>query len=132
MLPLPRRCSFPGCTAFGDHDHHITYEPPVIKALCRKHHEDITIINGAQSRRCGTLRNNQRWAIWFKWRAGELKPRRTKLAMDWIQAWDMKTDQNTLSRIPVVQESLPVVKKKARHTRSTAKKKRSSKKTSNS
>jgi len=66
--------------------HHAVYDPyGVIKPLCRKHHEDITIINGIQARKKHRkLRNNERWAIWYAWQRGELKPRRTKKALEWL------------------------------------------------
>ncbi len=87
-IPTPLPCSFPGCTAFADHRHHITYDPEVVKPLCRKHHEDITIINRAQAGRIrAPLSNRHRWWIWFQWTDGMLKPRRTRGALDYISEW---------------------------------------------
>ena len=56
------KCSYPDCGADADHLHHVTYQPVVIKPLCRPHHEEITIINGQQARknrRFGDWRNNK-------------------------------------------------------------------------
>jgi hypothetical protein len=55
VLPEPPRCAFPACTDWGDHDHHITYDPPITKRLCVRHHEEITIINAQQSRNTDAL-----------------------------------------------------------------------------
>lgn len=83
-------CTHPGCTTPADHTHHITYEPEVTVELCRQHHEDITIINGTQGRKFKhKLSNKHRWFIWGQWRAGKMKPVRTKLALEWIKKWDM-------------------------------------------
>lgn len=88
-LPTPLRCSFPGCLEFGDHGHHIVYDPDVIKPLCVKHHEEITMLNGLQARRIRrALTRKHRWWIWFRWTEGKLKPRRTKRALEWVVAWD--------------------------------------------
>jgi hypothetical protein len=92
------RCCFPECDQEAEHRHHVTYSPVVIKLLCRKHHEDITIINGQQSRknrrRTGRYRseyvylsNKHRWWIWFQWLEGKLKPRRTEKALEYIENW---------------------------------------------
>lgn len=89
ILPTSQRCSFPGCNAFGDHDHHIVYDPDVIKPLCVTHHKEITMLNGIQARkfrRC--LSRRQRWWIWFQWLSGKLKLRRTKKALEWVSDWD--------------------------------------------
>jgi hypothetical protein len=91
-------CSFPGCPDPAEHTHHITYDPSVTKPLCRKHHEDITIINGQQARKNRRKRNwresqylrlsnKHRWWIWFQWLNGTLKPRRTKKALEWLKDW---------------------------------------------
>lgn len=88
LLSSPR-CSFPECPNPGEHRHHITYEPEVVKSLCRKHHEDITIINRAQAGRIrAPLSNKHRWWIWFGWLNGKLKPRRTNGAREYVAAWE--------------------------------------------
>lgn len=89
ILPTPTSCSFPGCIKFSHDDHHITYEPEVIKPLCRKHHEDITIINRAQAGKIkAPLSNRHRWWIWRQWIEGKLKPRRTRGALAYVSKWD--------------------------------------------
>ena len=89
MLPTPQMCSYRGCDKFGVHNHHVTYDPEVIKPLCRFHHEEITIINGQQARKYRReLSNKQRWWIWFQWNDGKLKARRTRKALEYIQEWD--------------------------------------------
>lgn len=89
VIPAPQSCCFPGCARFAEHRHHITYDPEVIKPLCRQHHEEITIINGQQGRkiRCD-LSNKHRWWIWYQWTGGKLKPRRTKKALEYLEGWD--------------------------------------------
>src|SRR5205823_4614959 len=68
VLPSPPLCCFPGCIDFGIHKHHVTYDPKVIKPLCRRHHEEITMINGVQGRKYRHgLSNQHRWWIWYKW-----------------------------------------------------------------
>jgi hypothetical protein len=89
QTPVLPDCSFPGCEKWGIYDHHVTYEPPVIKPLCREHHEDITIINRAKAgRQKSPLSNRQRWWIWYQWREGKLKPRRTRGALEYVSEWD--------------------------------------------
>ena len=101
------KCVFPGCDADSQHTHHVTYQPPVTKRLCRKHHEDITIINGQQARKSRSrywrgahyirLSNKHRWWIWFQWTEGKLKPRRTKKALEWLKDWD-QFDRGQIAR----------------------------------
>jgi hypothetical protein len=80
------RCKFPGCGDVGLHRHHITYDPPVIENLCERHHEDITIINLQQAGKIrGALSNKHRWRNWYCWLRGELRPRRTAKAMEYIE-----------------------------------------------
>jgi hypothetical protein len=87
-MPEPPRCAFPSCTNWGGHDHHITYDPPVTKRLCVRHHEEITIINGQQARKYRrTLSNKHRWWIWFQWIEGKLKARRTQKALEYTGEW---------------------------------------------
>jgi hypothetical protein len=89
IVPSHQRCCYPNCGQYADHQHHVTYTPEVTKALCRAHHEDITIINGQQARKYRRgLSNRHRWWIWFQWQEGKLKPRRTRKALDYIAVWD--------------------------------------------
>src|SRR5260221_4725489 len=88
MLPEPPRCAFPGCGEWGGHQHHITYDPPVIEPLCVGHHQQITILNGQQARKYRhELSNRHRWWIWHQWIAGKLKVRRTQKALEYIEEW---------------------------------------------
>ena len=88
VLLEPPRCAFPSCTDWGEHQHHITYDPPVTKRLCVQHHEEITIINGQQARKYRrSLSNKHRWWIWFQWIEGKLKPRRTRKALEYTEEW---------------------------------------------
>jgi hypothetical protein len=92
LMPEPPRCAFPSCTDWGGHDHHITYEPPVTKRLCVRHHEEITIINGQQARKYRrTLSNKHRWWAWYQWIEGELKARRTRKALEYTEEWTAGT-----------------------------------------
>jgi hypothetical protein len=86
--PTHPQCTFPGCTDSSAHKHHVTYEPEVIKPLCRQHHEEITILNGQQARKYRRgLSNKQRWWIWHQWARGTLKVRRTRKALEYIEDW---------------------------------------------
>lgn len=89
MIVLPRRCVFPGCTRRGDHRHHIVYFPErVVKILCREHHAEITMLNGIHARRVRhQLATNHRWWLWYQWIAGNLKPRRTRKALEYVEEW---------------------------------------------
>jgi hypothetical protein len=88
LMPEPPRCAFPSCTDWGEHDHHITYEPPVTKRLCVRHHEEITIINGQQARKYRrSLSNKHRWWAWYQWIEGKLKARRTRKALEYTEEW---------------------------------------------
>lgn len=93
------KCDYPNCETIPDHTHHITYEPELTVRLCRKHHEDITIINGAKARatRSGwnwrftpyrKLTNWEREYIYEGWKAGTFRPKRTKKALEWLKDWD--------------------------------------------
>jgi hypothetical protein len=94
-MPEPPRCAFPSCTDWGEHDHHITYEPPVTKRLCVRHHEEITIINGQQARKYRrSLSNKHRWWIWFQWIEGKLKARRTQKALEYTGEWAAGTTRD--------------------------------------
>jgi hypothetical protein len=72
------RCGYPWCDQLGIERHHVTYQPEVVTNLCRRHHEDVTIINGQQARKykCD-LTTEWRLSIWNRWQQGRLKPRRT-------------------------------------------------------
>jgi hypothetical protein len=97
-------CDFPGCKGFGLHNHHITYEPSVTRRLCRQHHEEITIINSQQARKFRRrLSNQHRWRNWYEWRKGNLKARRTTLALSWIEKWDQESVQLAEPQVAVEQ-----------------------------
>jgi hypothetical protein len=82
-----RNCEFPGCKEIGNERHHIVYDPGEIAFLCTKHHEDITIINGAKGRRgSGGLSRAHRYYIWRGFLKGEIRPRRTRKAMEYIES----------------------------------------------
>jgi hypothetical protein len=88
MLSEPPRCAFPSCRKWGDHRHHVTYDPEKIKWLCFGHHEQITILNGQQARKYRrALSNKFRWWIWYAWIRGELKVRRTQKSLEWTEDW---------------------------------------------
>jgi hypothetical protein len=94
ILPTPRRCFFPECSELGVHRHHVVYEPDVIRPLCIRHHEEITMLNGLQARRIRRgLTRRHRWWIWFQWIEGKLKPRRTKKALEWVEAWNSDDEE---------------------------------------
>jgi hypothetical protein len=117
MLPSPPRCEFPGCDEFPMHGHHVTYNPEVIKPLCVKHHEEITIINGIQGRKYRTsLSNKHRWWIWYHWLRGELKPRKTQKAMEYIEEMRRGPERPTVVSAVEIEpepesEPLPVKKR---------------------
>lgn len=91
-LPEPPNCAFPGCKERGEHRHHITYDPEVTKYLCARHHEEITILNGQQSRKYRReLSNRHRWWVWFQWTQGKMKVRRTKRALEYIEEWQARS-----------------------------------------
>lgn len=98
-------CEFPDCKTPPVHMHHIVYDEydedgkEWTVPLCRKHHEDITIINGAKARatRSGwnwryqqyrKLTNWERWEIYDGWIMGRFKPKRTKKALAYLKNWD--------------------------------------------
>jgi hypothetical protein len=140
MLPEPTRCSFPGCTEFGGHQHHVTYDPEYKKPLCEKHHKEITHLNGIQSRKYNYVKLSNRFRrwIWFQWIEGKLKPRRTKLAQEWTSEWDspaslIAVDPNPLprpeptkpKRAPKKRSPKKKIKPKREKARSKPQKKRS-------
>lgn len=99
LITPPPRCAFPGCGEWGDHQHHITYDPPVIKWLCAGHHEQITILNGQQARKYrGPLSTKFRWRIWYAWIRGELKVRRTRKSLEWTANWQCQPAEQTEER----------------------------------
>jgi hypothetical protein len=96
-LPELPRCAFPGCQEWGEHDHHITYDPEVKKPLCVGHHQEITILNGQQARKYRReLSNKHRWWILYQWTQGKLKVRRTRKSLEWIEDWQ-ETNRATTS-----------------------------------
>lgn len=128
MLPEPPRCAFPGCSEWGDHQHHITYNPEVIKWLCFGHHEQITILNGQQARKYRVpLSNKFRWRIWYAWIRGEVKIRRTHKSLEWTREWQGRPaeqiEEPRASELPVKAEPKSP-KKKLRRQRKKAKKQR--------
>lgn len=88
MLPEPPRCEFPRCQEWSNHRHHVTYNPEVVKLLCFEHHEQITMLDGQQSRKYHyvKLSNKHRWKIWYLWTEGKLKPRCTRKALEWTES----------------------------------------------
>ena len=87
---MNKQCAFPECPRKTAHKHHVVYKPKaVVVGLCREHHEDITIVNtnAAEATR-RKLTNDQRWELWRKWLAGDVKPIRTENALAWIAKWD--------------------------------------------
>lgn len=112
LLPQLAKCAKPGCTTFGTEKHHITYDPEVTVMLCQKHHEEITAINGVDARKYRRdLSNKHRWFLYYQWRDGKRKARRShltrawesgmiclhcgsrslKYSRDWGRAWNCKT-----------------------------------------
>jgi hypothetical protein len=84
----PAKCAFPGCDKWAEHRHHITYQPEVTCRLCDPHHQEITILNGQQARKCRhTLSNKHRWWIWNRWIKGQKNVRRTQRSLEWINQW---------------------------------------------
>jgi hypothetical protein len=125
LVTPPPRCAFPGCGEWGDHQHHITYDPPVIKWLCIGHHEQITILNGQQARKYRVpLSNRFRWRIWFQWTQGKMKVRRTQKALEWTEYWQRPVVQLEYPRtpeVPVIPASTePIAEKNGRTKRKKA------------
>jgi hypothetical protein len=129
MLPEPTRCSFTGCTEFGGHQHHITYDPEWKEPLCESHHKEITHLNAIQSRKYHYIKLSNRFRrwIWFQWIEGKLKPRRTRKAQEWTDDWNrnhiifIAADPNPLPR-PERTKSEPVPKKRSGKKKTAAKK----------
>lgn len=77
--------------------------------MCRRHHEEITILNGQQARKVHhQLSNKHRWRIWFQWREGKSKVRRTKKALEYIAEWGhgitVQSDSQVATPDPVERE----------------------------
>lgn len=86
MLPIPTgRCVKPGCREPGTELHHITYDPPKTVRLCRKHHSEITAINGVESRKFHRLKLSERHRrfLYYRWLEGKRKPRQSHLTRAW-------------------------------------------------
>lgn len=91
-----KKCIYPDCKDDADHEHHIfgsdNFDPEKRKKtewLCKRHHEDITILNGKEGRRVRhSLSDRHREFIWDKWINGEMKPRRTKKALEYVRDWN--------------------------------------------
>jgi hypothetical protein len=82
-----KACSFPGCEKPGTQPHHVTYNPEVIKTLCAAHHDEITMLNMQQGRKCRhQLSNNHRWYLWNAWIRGR-KVRRTAKSVEDLADW---------------------------------------------
>jgi len=87
VLPQPKiripTCAFTSCTRLGTDNHHVTYDPDVIKPLCLIHHIHITMINSVHARKYHQrLSPKYRWHIWFEWLKGKYKPKHTKRALE--------------------------------------------------
>src|SRR6266478_7781497 len=117
-MPTPPHCAFPGCGEWADHPHHVTYDPEIIRPLCLAHHEQITMLNGQQARKYRTVLSNRfRWWIWYQWIDGKLKPRRTRKALEWTEAWTPRPEEyfeqeQAEPKVPV--STTPIVKRKTR------------------
>src|SRR5260370_34749028 len=108
LMPEPPRCAYPGCLAWGAHNHHITYDPEVKKWLCVRHHEEITILNGQQGRKYGRgLSNKHRGRIWYQWTQGKLKVRRTRLSLEWIEEWEQRRPKTLPTDAPAPPQKQP-------------------------
>lgn len=85
----PRKCKFPSCPTPATEGHHVIYRPrPCVFALCREHHQSVTVCNinaAAITRR--KLTNRHRWAIWNSWLKGETKPIFTENALEYLKSW---------------------------------------------
>jgi hypothetical protein len=80
-------CSFPGCEKPGTQRHHVTYDPKVIKPLCGDHHDEITMLNMQQGRKCRhELSNAHRWHLWYAWIGGR-RVRRTGKSVEDLADW---------------------------------------------
>ena len=123
MLPEPMRCCFPGCTEFGGHKHHVTYNPEYTQPLCEKHHKEITHLNGIQSRKYHyvKLTNRFRRWIWFQWLDGKLRPRRTRKAQEWTNEWD-ESDGSPERSLRSPTDALPSTEVKKKQKRRKRKK----------
>jgi hypothetical protein len=78
------RCVVTGCEEEGIERHHVTYNDPVIRVLCSKHHLQITAINSHTARKQHhALSDKQRWFLWFKFKEGLIKTRITHLDRQW-------------------------------------------------
>jgi hypothetical protein len=101
----PLKCAFPGCEKYAAHDHHITYDPEVIKGLCARHHEEITILNGQHGRKNRSpLSNKYRWWIWYQWTQRKMKVRRTRKSVEWIEDWYAPLTKKVAGEAPTLRE----------------------------
>jgi hypothetical protein len=65
----------------------VTYVPEVVKPLCAAHHDEITMLNMQQGRKCRhPLSNEHRWHLWYEWIGGE-KVRRTAKSVEDLADW---------------------------------------------
>jgi len=132
VMPELPRCSFPSCTDWGEHDHHITHDPPVTKRLCVRHHEEIIIINGQQARKYRrSLSNKHRWWIWFQWIEGKLKARRIRKALEYTEEWGAGTAEEVevVNEVKSPEEERALPPKRARSTKARKRKKSPSSRT---
>ena len=129
LLPEPPRCAFPGCSEWGDHRHHVTYDPEVIKWLCSGHHEQITILNGQHGRKYRVpLSNKFRWWIWYAWIRGELKVRRTQKSLEWTGDWQGRlAEQIEVPRTPEPAAKLDVSRADSRKRKNGRRQRRKAK-----
>lgn len=83
-----KKCFVKSCEKISEHNHHVTYKPPMLRPLCRIHHEDITIVNTNWAWRIKKkLSTEVRKMLWEKWLKGEIHPERTPEALAWISKW---------------------------------------------
>ena len=69
----------------------MTYTPEVIKPLCEKHHDEITMLNMQQGRKVRhSMSNQHRWYIWYQWIKGEKRVRRTRKSLEQLVDWQSR------------------------------------------
>jgi hypothetical protein len=78
-MPNLMRCYKPGCRRAGSECYVIAFEPYSTVKLCKRHYEEITLINTLMQTEYERYTTNDffRWHIWYRWLHGELKVRKT-------------------------------------------------------